>query len=181
MKITKLDESIKKYKLIKPYPLFIGKQERKLKLNSIVVWKETQKHYKFYKNGKFYTDFHFTAKEIENYPEYWREVKKEEYKKQPLFTTEDGVEIFENDKYWFVKPLQDYYLGEVIAIEHSMTGRKQENILDFSTKEKAEEYIIMNKPCLSLNDVNKAYSAPHGSNLHLNLIARLKQIIHSKP
>ncbi len=69
--------------------------------------------------------------------------------KQPLFTTEDGVDIFEGDSY--IALLSNYDLTQEKA------GFNHDNIychcLKFSTKEKAEEYILMNKPCLSVNEV----------------------------
>jgi len=71
--------------------------------------------------------------------------------KTPLFTTEDGVEIFENDKYYFinngfmcVKSFAEN-LGLLISAK------------TFHSKPKAEEYILLNKPCLSLNDLLKKF------------------------
>ena len=66
--------------------------------------------------------------------------------KQPLFTTEDGVDIFEGDKYY---PVCNYYNLHNACIYPS--GHKMYKL--FSTKEKAKEYILMNKPCLSYNDI----------------------------
>lgn len=70
--------------------------------------------------------------------------------KNPLFRTEDGVEIFEGDKTcwinnWTVTNFADW------------KRNNNEKELHFSTKEAAEEYILMNKPCLSLNDVFEVY------------------------
>lgn len=71
--------------------------------------------------------------------------------KQSLFKTEDGKEIYEGDntfgideKYQFLK-----FNGWVWKKNESPNKLHKH----FSTKEKAEEYIIMNKPCLSINDV----------------------------
>jgi len=93
--------------------------------------------------------------------------------KKPLFTTEDGVDIFENDKIYWINAytLDDVYCdtyyqdcGEfdlkdgLISVKEFNKLNKDDNelaLLGFSTKEKAEEYIIMNKPCLSLNDIFK--------------------------
>jgi len=72
--------------------------------------------------------------------------------KQPLFTTEDGVEIFEGDNIYTVH-LDDWtieYFEKLNKLDFTASNDK-----DFSTKEKAEEYIIMNKPCLSINDIKK--------------------------
>ena len=70
--------------------------------------------------------------------------------KTPLFTTEDGVDIYEGDKF--------YWLDKGLNINNSgySTDKGFPHItLYFSTKEKAEEYIIMNKPVLSLNDIKE--------------------------
>ena len=82
--------------------------------------------------------------------------------KQPLFTTEDGVDIFEGDKIYSIESSLNE-INEKIAgiytrssINHPVEHWYKDNKY-FSTKEKAEEYILMNKPCLSLNDVAKVY------------------------
>lgn len=73
--------------------------------------------------------------------------------KTPLFKTEDGVDIFKGDKYYWV----NIYFKIVEDIAHSETKSAKEYGVhvkaDFSTKEAAEEYIIMHKPCLSINDI----------------------------
>jgi hypothetical protein len=73
------------------------------------------------------------------------------HSKKLLFTTVDGVDIYEGDEYFYV------YLWEI-------TNRKAlpGNYLDidnyyFSTREKAEEYIYWNEPVLSLNEVATIY------------------------
>ena len=71
--------------------------------------------------------------------------------KKPLFTTEDGVDIFEGDRFWNTRLLE--------LTEIQVTNKKYPLLFltdgskSFSTKEKAEEYILMNKPCLSLKEV----------------------------
>lgn len=89
--------------------------------------------------------------------------------KQKLFTTEDRVDIFEGDMmYW----------ANRTCIEHIFSGKATKDMhttdiyLNFSTKEKAEEYIIMNKPCLSINDVKYMYP--------LTEYAKLKQLVKQK-
>lgn len=74
--------------------------------------------------------------------------------KQPLFTTEDGIEIFEGDQYTYVR--SDYSYKTVVATKNDGSSKLSSHYLgDFSTKEVAEEYILMNKPCLSINDISK--------------------------
>lgn len=72
--------------------------------------------------------------------------------KQPLFTTEDNVDIFEGDTIYMIDKF-DYSFTDGIANNKDFGCNK----LRFSTKEKVEEYILMNKPCLSINDVAKVF------------------------
>jgi len=86
----------------------------------------------------------------------------EDFEKLPperskLFTTEDGVDVYENDRVWFVNYLFkiDFY-----DFVDNKTGHRELELKHFpgiykyfSTEEKAKEYVNMNKPCLSVNDV----------------------------
>ena len=90
--------------------------------------------------------------------------------KKPIFKTEDGVDIYESDdntngngKRLYQVALcnsEDFWNDEikpydlVILNNHSMRGNK-EDFLTFSTKEKAKEYILLNKPCLSLKEIKE--------------------------
>lgn len=66
--------------------------------------------------------------------------------KQPLFKTEDGIDIFKGDSYY---PITEEF---VICNKCTYpTGNKMFKL--FSTKKAAEEYILMNKHCLSIKDV----------------------------
>ena len=71
--------------------------------------------------------------------------------KLPLFTTEDGVDIFKNTKFWYIDNfiIKTYITREFSEIESSYKK--------FSTKEKAEEYILLNKPCICLKDLIEAF------------------------
>lgn len=71
--------------------------------------------------------------------------------KQPLFTTEDGVDIHYDQMFFNVNnfKIETFQVtNDKYPLDFLNDGSKQ-----FSTKEAAEEYIIMNKPCLSLNDI----------------------------
>lgn len=70
---------------------------------------------------------------------------------KPLFTTTDGVDIFKGDKYYNL----DYYYNLKLIKNASMIKPSFDISKYFSTKEKAEEYIIYNKSVLSLNDLIK--------------------------
>ena len=75
----------------------------------------------------------------------------------PLFKTEDGVNIYENDKFWFV--VVNSNTNSYDRLWEVCTPHKDDFVYEpefdkyFSTKEKALEYIIENKPCLSYNDI----------------------------
>lgn len=67
--------------------------------------------------------------------------------KQPLFKTEDSVDIFKGDFYF--KVINDIFT--IVKIDNADWDLLKSKI--FSTKEKAEEYVLLNKPCLSLKDL----------------------------
>jgi len=72
--------------------------------------------------------------------------------KQKLFTSEDGIDIFEGD------PYHTYNLKlDILSQCDSACPKRSGKNIDtkyFSTKEKAEEHILLNKPCLSINDLS---------------------------
>lgn len=68
--------------------------------------------------------------------------------KQPILKTEDGIEIFEGDEVTWL-----YSSGFQICSTRRAETTMLKDLRYFSTKEKAEEYILMNKPCLSLQDI----------------------------
>lgn len=70
---------------------------------------------------------------------------------EKLFTTEDGVDIYEGDNFVFV----DKQTLETTLYQFAKKGGiyKSVHCKYFSTKERAEDYILMNKPCLSMKDV----------------------------
>ncbi len=67
------------------------------------------------------------------------------FSKVPLFTTEDGVDIYENGHYYFVNSKWEYGYSSVL--------KSVKPTLAFSTIEKAQEYIEMNEPKFSKNKV----------------------------
>lgn len=77
------------------------------------------------------------------------------HSKKPVFTTEDGVDIFEGDEVFHVynNINMDRKIDSSIASE--TTKQLFLNRLFFSTREDAEEYILMNEPCLSIMDIKK--------------------------
>lgn len=91
-----------------------------------------------------------------------------EKSKDLLFTTEDGVDIYDCDnnvngkgKRLYQAALKagtdcwndDYEPYTMLILnDHGLRGTK-ERFITFSTEPLAREYILMNKPCLSVNDI----------------------------
>lgn len=109
--------------------------------------------------------------------DYFYDVQKS---KPVLFTTEDGVDIFENNTSIFHV---DKALN-IKFIKHKDFKVISQNVKYFSTKEKAEEYVILNKPCLSIKDIQSIYiSAKEGYQKNGNGIKyfeELKNLVKSK-
>lgn len=134
---------MKKYKLIKEYPgswvkdtifEFINNSDRCLVngISSLVP-----------------------AMSVINFPEFWEEI----VEKQPLFTTEDGIDVFEGD-YWYIVYIDGYDGSRsLFEVFYSNDGSGIPLNLDrigikrFSNREKAQEYIDNHKSKYSLNDV----------------------------
>lgn len=70
----------------------------------------------------------------------------------PIFTTEDGVGIYEGDEYWFVVP--DQWTHEM-GVASSGSGRIKE-LIYFSEEEQAKNYISNHKPIYSESQVRHA-------------------------
>jgi hypothetical protein len=68
--------------------------------------------------------------------------------KKPLFVTEDGVEVYKGDEYFKVREMSE--ITPVFAFSKIYTDDYIK--LTFSSREVAEEYILHNKPVLSLKD-----------------------------
>lgn len=75
----------------------------------------------------------------------------EERHKTPILTTEDGINIFQGDSYYYVNK-NNFFIDFVVSADKKFDSKK-EDMLDFKHKENAEEYILMNKPILSLNNL----------------------------
>lgn len=98
--------------------------------------------------------------------------------KIPILITEDGAEIFEGDKYYFVPINKKSGWSEWKIVTDTAVKDKDHsdsnNWKDFSTKQAAEDYIMYNKPCLSINEINITInSSLHG-------LSKLKELVKSK-
>lgn len=97
--------------------------------------------------------------------------------KTPIFTTEDGVEVFEGDEVTWICGVQ---------LEIGLTRKADKymikNLKYFSTKEKAEEYINLNKPCLSIKEICPIIGQCNNTTyIDLDkLTERLKELVKTK-
>jgi hypothetical protein len=94
--------------------------------------------------------------------------------KKVLFTTEDGVDVFENKDFNCVN--QHLYRFIEKGIRAKSLG---EHIKIFSTKEAAEEYVLMNKPCLSILEIHKLLLSA-GVGLSSKKEKELREIVKQK-
>lgn len=94
-----------------------------------------------------------------------------EHVKNVLFTTEDGVDIIK-PTYCFV--VSDNYTISKSNINEFVVKSWYKNRKVFSTQEAAENWIILNKPCLSINDIKQAMKD------HFLKIDVFKDIVKSK-
>lgn len=93
--------------------------------------------------------------------------------RKAILVTEDGKPQFEGDRPWYVT--EKYHLGGAADLVNNKAYHPASNYKYFSTQEIAENYIIENKPCLSVNDVMKlAMSHNDIHNYHANLIQLAK-------
>lgn len=112
--------------------------------------------------GKNIETFTNARYRIDNFGHGMRQLSVGKKVKKPLFTTEDGVDIFEGEqKEIFYIKKGEFIIIPVLSCNYWCNERcyirdvKIENWsnLYFSTKEAAEKYIIFNKPQLSINDI----------------------------
>ena len=69
--------------------------------------------------------------------------------KLSIFRTEDGVDVFDGDRVWYVRKDLTYNNSFIISNNCFVVGEN----LYFSKKQLMKEYIRLNTRCLSFNDV----------------------------
>jgi hypothetical protein len=87
--------------------------------------------------------------------------------KDPLFVTEDGVDLYEGDRCWFVT--SGFYIKASVA--GSVRSEKV-----FSTKEKAEKYVEEHKPRYSKEDIRKKMEECCHINYYGNMYVKAENI-----
>lgn len=111
--------------------------------------------------------------------------KKEEVEDKPLFVTEDGVEKFPNDNCFYVG-LDDWKVSCWYCLPDDLTGLSWDfnSCKHFSTEAAAKDYVILNKPCLSLYDVlkvkNSLNDGTNGHDAKSYLNEKLRELAKSK-
>jgi len=79
-------------------------------------------------------------------------------KKQPLFKTEDGVSMYTGNTVWHTNinytNLKNCIWSSIVDQTEPFTPIKGL----FSTKEAAEEYVVLNKPVLSINEILNVFN-----------------------
>lgn len=85
--------------------------------------------------------------------------------KPVIFTTSDGVQMRDQDIYWYVIPSNNighFIISKDLTCEFEAIYLSNPSLqsyylrITFSNEEKAKEYVINNKKCLSLADINEA-------------------------
>jgi len=81
-------------------------------------------------------------------------------KVEKLFTTEDGIDIYKGDTYWFLRKNYEPFIPTIDVAKDINPNfpqiQKHLGFITFSTREKAEEYVYFNKPRFSFKDIEKA-------------------------
>lgn len=133
-----------KYKLIKPYP---GSPD----LGTIVENQDSLRSY-FFKRGN--NTICVLKEHVEDNPEYWEKVNENLW--WVVFTKEDTI-------------FESYYPYRLETCVYKAQDSRQY----FKTKEEAEEYILYNKPCLSLNNIRYLLDKEQRSTVELLIKSKL--------
>lgn len=139
---------MQKFKLIKCYP---GSPE----LGTICEERNNKSSFCYYFEGE--KNIGISKDQVENQPEYWEKI---------------------NENLWYAVSKKDYQPNYTLftawwiyTIE--TCNPKRDSMLNyFKTKEEAEEFILYNKPCLSINDI--------GDGVSECFLNKLKRIVKSK-
>lgn len=78
--------------------------------------------------------------------------------KEILFITEDGRPVYKDDKFYYVNK---YFIIDEYWADNAWTPK--EDGLEFSTEEKAQEYVLMNKPLFSVQEIHDFLSIELGN------------------
>jgi hypothetical protein len=99
--------------------------------------------------------------------------------KQPLFTTQDNVDLKFGDKFYVV----DTQYFKIFEAEAGITFKSEKWIKNsYADKKLAEEWIVMNKPVLSLNNLLSVWGAMENKDFYAisPLFKNFKEIAENK-
>lgn len=136
----------KKYKLLKWFPTLPKDWEVGMELG--VGGENCYGNYFPYHSK--YSDYYVAPNIVENNPEFFEEITE----KDVFLITEDGVKVnLKVEIHW----VSNYVGGEIKYLYATSLVEPHLFILEdfkvFSSFETAQEWIVLNKPCLSINDV----------------------------
>lgn len=90
----------------------------------------------------------------------------ESKQQKKLFTTEDNVDIFQKDIVWAVRHFDFHVTSFEAGLGSYTLNDKSKNVWRyFSTEQLATEWVLYNKPLLSLNEI-KQIGKVEGSNVY---------------
>lgn len=130
---------MKKYRLKQWYPSLGNDFE----IGCVVYYDKERGGYSSINNR----DISLRKREVENNPDFWELIEE----KKPLFTTEDGVEIYRNNVELF--GVNSTFITATDN-EFDYDVCKKEGWKLFFHKSNAYEYILWNKPLLSMLDID---------------------------
>ena len=134
---------MKKYRLKIKYPNLFQKNE----IGDIVYYNSLTKNYVKAEAPHYSVSVY----DVENFPDCWELVEE----KEPLFITEDGVDIFLG---------HSYILIDKEFIKHKQTASNivyTEYFKKFKHESNADEYIVKNKPVFSYEDFIRWGNVPY--------------------
>ena len=134
---------MKKYRLKIKYPNLFQKNE----IGDIVYYNSLTKNYVKAEAPHYSVSVY----DVENFPDCWELVEE----KEPLFVTEDGVEIFVGDN--FISIGKDFIKNEITAYNLPYTG----DFKRFKHESNADTYIWKNKPVFSYEDFMRWGNVPY--------------------
>lgn len=114
-------------------------------------------------NNTFITSFNIVNNNVRVYDNFneFHSLKEIKKVKQKLFTSEDGVDIFEGDNLYSIDNMlniKKHLLFNARYDDNTLLNNRiffNSDYKHFSTKEKAEEYVLYNKPLLTLKDIDE--------------------------
>lgn len=93
--------------------------------------------------------------------------------RKPLFTTEDGKQIFKGDVYWYVEVDNNFDITSTVACS---SERQIPECKYFSTESAAREYVRLNKSMYSLSDVRQGLVNINAYPYEYRLITELEKL-----